>query len=195
MPGSCRRVVLALSALAFAACSAVTPTRERTDGPYAALPSSPDDALTPRPLTARLTYPSRGATPTLDAFLDRLTAAIERRNWRAVALFMDEGGFGDRVAVLTSGGLSPERAAATAVEGALGLNADTLFAAGTDRSVAPFAGLDRIRTASIRGYALGIETGIYRVEGDVLLDDRRRLGTELFVRSTLNGYRLVVPQG
>jgi hypothetical protein len=163
--------------------------------PYSAFPGPPAAPRDVRPLTARITH--RAPLPAdLNAFLDRLTAAVEARNWRAVALFLDEDALREQMVLLTESGFSPGRAAAETLAGALGLDTaeHPLLPPEADRNGFPFAGLDRVGTITAETVTPEGGTGA-RVDGYVRLDDRSMPRLSFGIRLTAHGPRVVVPQG
>ncbi len=197
-------VPLAVVAPSLSGCAGTEPAAPVVDvrsNPYAAFPEPPslDPVATPpepRPVTARITERTTVDTRVF-LVLDRLTTAVERKNWRAVALFMDEEGFEAQMRFLTGGGLSPERAAADALAGALGLieAESAIFPAAVDREAAPFRGLDRIQTMTVQTIAQDPLSGQWRASGYVRIDDRETHEFALVVVGTEHGLRMVVPQG
>jgi len=197
---------LALLAVLLAACGgggpiAPSPPVDVRSDPYAAFPPPPPlDPITapvePRPLTARITHrePTDGDVLLL---LDRLTTAVERRSWGTVAQFLDEDAFRAQVVFLADNGHSPQRAAAEALSGALGLDMaeNPLFPPGADRDARPFLGLDRLETMTVQEIAGDPATGGWRASGYVRLDDRATLPFTLIVARTAHGLRVLVPQG
>ena len=201
-----RPTLAVLAALVLAACAGTGPSAPPTvdvqTNPYAAFPPPrPLDPRTappePRPITARITH--RAATdPEVFRLLDRLSAAVERKQWRTVAMFLEEDALAEQMGVLTGGGLSPQRAAADALAGALGLDfADApLFPPGADRDARPFLGLDRLQTMTVQLVEEDAECGgRWLVQGYVRLDDRATREYRLYVIPTPRGLRVAVPMG
>lgn len=198
--GACARgVVAGVLAVGLAACGSNRllppgPVDVRAE-PYAAFPGPPNPLPVPRPITARITHRAP-IEPELARFIDRLTSAVERRAWDAVALFVEERALADRLVFVTDAGLPAHRAAAEALAAAFGLDSaePALFPAGADRDADPFLGLGQIRTMTVQHVADGPdERGFWRATGYVRLDDRTMRPIAFAVTPTTRGPRVVVP--
>ena len=172
-----RRRAASVALVALLAAAGCTPTAPR----YTVVPTSPEAQA--RPAEAAPAVPTGDVK--LDAFLAEFAAALDRKDWRAIARRLDAPTYADLHDAEVAGGATPAAAASALIADALGLA--TL--AGTE--AAPFSGLDRIRVVTIRD-ASEVNDGVVRVRGDVRLDDDTRLPLNAFVRTVAGRYRIVL---
>lgn len=174
------RLAFLAAAVSLSACSGSAPA----ETPGAALPSVPADA--------DVVAVAQPVAPTgddrLDAFLADLAAAIDRHDWRGVAMYTAPEPLEIVFRTAQASGDSPRDAAARGVARMLGLRD---IAAGAD----PFARLDAVRVVTLRTVgAMNDLPGVqYVVEGDLRLDSGETLPMAFQVGALGDGYGVVLP--
>ena len=184
--------VLAGLAVMFVGCAPTAPRPMADESVYARVPTAPTPARAVRPLAERVRLE---AEPDLAAYLDAVTAVVERRDWQALARLADERAFLEQLAFLTASGVVSDVAAAQTLESVLGLGmaGTAVFPDGADRVAAPFAGLDRIRTLTLERATPARDA--VTVEGTADLGAGETRPVTLVVLPTERGYRLAVAMG
>lgn len=182
-----RFLLLTVVALVVAACSTTPDIIEPSDdGLYAGIPTVAQNG----PIaTAQPVIPT--GDPELDDFLAELAAAIDRKDWRGVALRMEPDAFAEQRAFLTEAGRPA--AAAQVIAETLGLG--SLY-----HDSESWEGLDRIRVVTFRQHAVqtpGIAggEGFDVIEGSVRLDDGTTLPLSFSILSRGGARVVAVPLG